>query len=125
MKVKKVSHSVVSDSLGHDMLLCPWNSPGKNTGVGCHYLFQEIFPTRGLNPCLLHCRQILYHLSHQASVVIDALNLNDSVHILLTTLSHMAIPNFKELGNSNLLCAWKSQSVSCSVASISLRPPGL
>ena len=37
-----------------------WASPGKNTGMGCHSLFQEIFPTQGLNLCLLHCRQILY-----------------------------------------------------------------
>ena len=38
-------------------LLCPWDTPGKNTGVGCHALLQEIFPTQGLNPgplCLLH-----------------------------------------------------------------------
>ena len=41
-------------------LLCPWDSPGKNTGVGCHTLLQGIFLTQGLNPCLLHCRQILY-----------------------------------------------------------------
>ena len=41
-------------------LLCPWNSPGKNPGVGCHSLFQGIFPTLGSNPGLLHCRQILY-----------------------------------------------------------------
>ena len=34
-------------------------SPGKNTGVGCHALLQGIFPTQGLNPGLLHCRQIL------------------------------------------------------------------
>ena len=33
-------------------LLCPWDSVGKNTGVGCHVLLQEIFPTKGLNPCL-------------------------------------------------------------------------
>ena len=40
-------------------LLCPWNSPGKNTGVGCHFPFQGIFPTQGLNLGLLHfCRQI-------------------------------------------------------------------
>ena len=38
--------------------------PGKNTGVGCHFLLQEIFPTQGLNPGLPHCRQTLYHLSH-------------------------------------------------------------
>ena len=41
--------------------------PGKNTGVGCHALLQGIFPNQGLNPGLLHCRQILYHLSHQGS----------------------------------------------------------
>ena len=40
-------------------LLCLWDSPGKNTGVGCHALLQGIFPTQGLNLCLLHCRQIL------------------------------------------------------------------
>ena len=45
-------------------LLCPWNSPGKNTGGGCHFLFQGIFPTQGLSPDLLHCRQILYRWRH-------------------------------------------------------------
>ena len=34
-------------------LLCPWDSPGKNAGVGCHALLQRIFPTQGLNLCLL------------------------------------------------------------------------
>ena len=43
------------------------NSPGKNTGVGCHTLLQGIFLTQGSNPGLLHCRQILYCLSHQGS----------------------------------------------------------
>ena len=50
-------------------LLCPWDSPGKNTRVGCHFFFQGIFPTQGLNPRLfhlLHYRRILYWLSHQA-----------------------------------------------------------
>ena len=45
-------------------LLYPWNSPGKNTGVGSHSLLQGIFLTQGLNLGLLHCRQILYCLSH-------------------------------------------------------------
>ena len=35
-------------------LLCPWNYPGKNTGVGCHFLLQAIFLTQRSNPCLLH-----------------------------------------------------------------------
>ena len=43
------------------------DSPGKNTGVGCHPLLQGIFPTQGSNPGLPHCRWILYHLSHQES----------------------------------------------------------
>ena len=43
------------------------DSPGKNTGVGCHALLQGIFPTQGSNPGLLHCRQIRYRLSHQGS----------------------------------------------------------
>ena len=43
------------------------DSPGNNTGVGYHALLQGIFPTQGLNPGLLHCRQILYNLSHQGS----------------------------------------------------------
>ena len=48
-------------------LLCPWNSPGKNTGVGSHSLLQGIFLSQGSNPCLLHWRRILYHLRCQGS----------------------------------------------------------
>ena len=39
--------------------------PGKNTGVGCHFLLQGIVLTQGSNPGLLHCRKTLYHLSHE------------------------------------------------------------
>ena len=46
-------------------LLCSWASPGKNTGVGCHFLLQWIFRTQGLNLGLLHCRWILYQLSYE------------------------------------------------------------
>ena len=44
-----------------------WNSPGQNIGVGSHSLLQGIFPAQGSNPRLLHCRRILYQLSHQGS----------------------------------------------------------
>ena len=54
-------------------VLCPWDSPGKNTGVGCHTLLQGIFPTQESNPGLSHCRQILYHLSHQVSMYLQAI----------------------------------------------------
>ena len=43
------------------------DSPGMNTGVGCHSLLQEIFPTQGSNPGFPQCRQSLYPLSHQGS----------------------------------------------------------
>ena len=49
-----------SDSLRPHGSLCPWNSLGKNTEVGYQSLLQGIFPTQGLNPGLLHCRQILH-----------------------------------------------------------------
>ena len=55
-------------------LLCPWNSPDKNAGVGCHFPLQAIFPTQGLNPDLQHCRLILYHLSYQGSTGIKPMS---------------------------------------------------
>ena len=69
-----VSHSAMSNSLRtHGLqfirLLCPWNYPGKNTGVGNHSLLQEIFPTQESIPGLPHFRQILNHLSHQGSPI--------------------------------------------------------
>ena len=64
--------SVMSDSLRpHGLwptrLLCPWDSPGKNTGEGCHFLLQGIFLTQGSNSGLPHFMHTLYHLSHQGS----------------------------------------------------------
>ena len=61
--------SVVSDSLRPHGLqparrLCPWDFPGRNAGVGCHFLLQGIFPTQGSNLSLFHllrCRWVLYH----------------------------------------------------------------
>ena len=49
----------------HTRLHYPWDSPGKNIGVGSHSLLQGIFLTQWLNLGLLQCRWILYHLSHQ------------------------------------------------------------
>ena len=52
------------------------DSPGRNTGAGCHALLQGIFPTQGLNLGLSHCRQILYQLSHLGSPKYILLNNN-------------------------------------------------
>ena len=68
----KRSCSVMSDSLRpHRLqltrLLSSWDFPGMNTGVGCHFLLQGIFPTQGSNLGLPHCRQTLYCPSYQGS----------------------------------------------------------
>ena len=85
--MRKLSSLVVLvvQSLSHvQHLVTPWTVarqaplplgfPGKNTGVGCHFLFQGIFLTQGLNLGLLHCRQNLYYLSHGESHTIDGMN---------------------------------------------------
>ena len=67
--------SVMSSSLRpHGLqparLLCPWNSPGKNTRVGCHFLLQGIFPAQGSKPrvlCTCISRWILYHCTNLGS----------------------------------------------------------
>ena len=60
---------VVPDSLWpHGLqptrLLCLWDFPGKDTGMGCHFLLQEIFETQGSNSGPLRCRQMLYRRSY-------------------------------------------------------------
>ena len=67
--VQRFSCSVVSEYLQPHGLYLPGFSihgisQGKNTGVGCHFLLQGIFLIQGLNLSFLHCRQILYLLSH-------------------------------------------------------------
>ena len=61
------SRSVMSNSLQPHGLYSPWNSPGQNIGVGSLSLLQGIFLTQELSRGLLHCRRILYQLSHQGS----------------------------------------------------------
>ena len=54
-----------SGSSVYGIFLLLWDFPGKDTGVGCHFLLQGLFLTQGLNPGLQHCRQILYQMSHR------------------------------------------------------------
>ena len=77
----EVAQTCMSDSSGpHGLqpsrLLCPWDFPGKSTGVGCHFLLQGIFPNQGLNLGLPHCRQTLYPLSHQEIYMMFILKVN-------------------------------------------------
>ena len=110
-KVKWKCSSLVSDSsrpheLQPTRLLCLWNSPGKNTGVDCHSLLQGIFPTQGSNPRLLHCRQILYSLSHLGSHLIVSKALSNwtpdslSRNFMFTVQQeHSGLFQFTELAN--------------------------
>ena len=85
------------------------DSPGKNTGVSCHFLLQGIFPTQGSNPDLLHCRWILYWLSHQESpfsVTWSQLHLNVLVHDTIMNL--MVTPIY-------LLCCEVNLLVGCDI----------
>ena len=61
-----VAHSQWPHGLQPTRLLCPWNSSGKNTGVGCYSLLQGIFLTQGLNPSLLQCRRITVSATREA-----------------------------------------------------------
>ena len=71
LKLKKVGKTTrlfkMKVKVGQSCLtLCdPMDSPGQNTGVGSRSLLQQIFPTQGLNPGLLHCRRILYQLRYK------------------------------------------------------------
>ena len=85
-------------------LLCPWDSSGKNTGVGCHSLLQQIFLIKGSNLGLLHCRQILYHLSHQGSpMFIEMFIIFNIFHFFLKVWWH-----FPSIWRNSL-------SISCSI----------
>ena len=88
------SRLVVSSSLQPHGLYGPWNSPGHNTGGGSRSLLQEIFPTQGLNPGLLHCKQILYQLSHQRSPKLEPLlwSQNPTSYLRVTAANHLYSP---------------------------------
>ena len=119
---ESVSTSVVSNSLhSHGLkparLLCPWDSPGQNTGVGrCSPLpliphLQGIFPTQGLNPGFLHSRWILYHLSHQGSS--KYLNFHKQEYLLIFKKSYLILTRILILEVYLILKldTWKMQSL--------------
>ena len=68
-------------------VLLSMNFAGNNTGVSSHSLLQGIFSTQGSNPDLPHCRQILYHLSHQYHFCLTCFNCLPSQNTQQLTLS--------------------------------------
>ena len=93
------SSSLRPHGLQPTRLLHPWDFPGKHTGVDCHFLLQEVFPTQGSNLGLWHCRQILYHLSHpgkpsDGSIQIDTeQNPQQQPHAIMSSLFMNNISN--------------------------------
>ena len=90
-------------------LLCPWNSPSKNTGVGMHSLLQGIFLTKESNPHLLHCRQSL--LSEPPGKPCIPLSEYESERCLVMSDS---------LGPHGLYSPWNSPGQNTGVGSLSL-----
>ena len=83
----KVKVTQLCPALCNPMDCSPWNFPGQNTGVGNCSPLQGIFPTQGSNPGLLHCKQILYQLSHQES----SKDNKDSLYLLYNFCKRLAL----------------------------------
>ena len=103
------------DSLGpHELqstgLLCPWDFPGKDTGVGCHFLLQRIFPTQGSNLGLLHCRQSLFtKLSCKRSPITFK-----SKHVGINIYKQLRV-NTKKFENSHFFLACLGKLYVCEI----------
>ena len=94
-----MSDSLQPQGLKPARLLCPWNFPGKNTEVGCYSLLQGNFLTQGLNPGLLHCRQILYCLSRQGIRFLKSSNTFDAnVYVCTGVYCTQCLENGQRLG---------------------------
>ena len=87
-------------------LLCPWDSPSKNTSVGCHALVQGIFAIQGSNPGLLHCTCIFfYHLIHQGS----PLYIHTCTSITYTYTHIYSAPTHNEVETSSPRPLWRKR----------------
>ena len=120
-----LSRSVVSNSLWpHGLqpsrLLCPWGFSRQEHWSGFHALLQRIFPTQGLNPGLSHCRQILYHLSHQRICLCKWQNLIPCYgwiifHVHMCAASFLSVPLLMDTGCSHVLATVYSATINTEV----------
>ena len=83
-----VMQGLSSCPLSSARLLCPWDSPGKNTGVGCHFFLQGIFLTQGSNPGLLIGRRVLHHhATREALTFLTAAHFPSLLHPIFPLLN--------------------------------------
>ena len=99
----KVSDSLWLHGLQSTRLLCPWDFPGKNIGVVCHFLLKGGFLTPGLNLGRLHCKQILYWPSCQGSPPAPKQTISRAV-LSRSVISDSSWP--RGLQPARLLCSW-------------------
>ena len=116
------------------MLICPWDFPGKNTGVGCHFLLQGIFLTQGLNTHLLHWQVDSLYLCHLGSPVITFSSIQFSCSVMSDSLrpheSQHARPPYPSstpwvYSNSCPSSQWCHPAISSSVIRFSSCPQSL
>ena len=83
-----MSNSLQHYGLGSTRLLCPWDSPGRNTGKGCHFLLQGIFLTQGSNPRLVYCLHWQLHSLPLAQTLVEDAGMWQCRAHTCTNLSH-------------------------------------
>ena len=107
-------------------LLCPWDFPGKNTGMGCHFLLQGIFPTQGLNLHLFHWQVDSFYLPF-SSIQFSRSVMSDSFqpHGLQHTRPPCPSPTPGVYSNSCSLSQWCHPAISSSVIPFSSCPQSL
>ena len=86
--------------------LCPWDFPGKNTEIGCHFLLQGIFPTQGLNTPLLHWQVDSLLLSHQGSRKKEDHVFNGLMWVVSLVFQMLLLPPFSFTPLSPPLSQW-------------------
>ena len=101
---------------------CPWGFPGKNTGVGCHFLLQGIFPTQGSNPYLLHWQANSLPLSHQGNSIIAYFYLKKKKKSL-TSFRHFHLPERLLNPKQKSKCSHSCTQELNSFTNFSLPPP--
>ena len=88
---------------------CPWDSPSKNTRVGCHFLIQGIFLTHGSNPSLPYSRQILYHRTAFEAMLSTSSKISSVMLQPIRLLMHLISKNLSRLSS------FKSKSSAVSI----------
>ena len=103
-----MSNSLGPHGLQPSRVLCPWNSPGKNTRVGCHFLLQGIFPTRGSNPVLQNSKEVDKPSPKKTMIKLDKIvqKKKKSNHIRTLEIDQIQTTNWEDFHHEKVLKQW-------------------